>query len=97
MTFVEVNDISTRLARQIEEAAENINIIHRPKQNKKINKYFWNKFKVLVWMNNGDNNRQNPSDVLGPADISKLLSFKYVLLCNQVSYVQHILCLYAQR
>jgi hypothetical protein len=33
---IKVNDVSTRLARQIEEAAENINIIHRPKQNKKV-------------------------------------------------------------
>jgi hypothetical protein len=32
-----------------------------------------NTFKV--YMNNGDNNRENPLNVLGPVDISKLLSF----------------------
>jgi hypothetical protein len=48
-------------------------------------------------MSNGDNNRETPANVLGPADISKLLSFTYVLLCRQVSYVQHTLYLYAQR
>ena len=49
----------------------------------------WNEFKACK--SNGDNNRQNTSDVRGPADISKLVSFRYVLLCKQVSYVQQIL------
>ena len=92
---MDVNDISTRLAGQVEETAENINIIQHPRQNKKSNNCFWNEFKVC--RNNGDNNTENTSDVLGPADLSKLLSFTYVLLCKQVSYVQQILLLYAQR
>jgi len=33
---IDVNDKSTRLARQVEETAENINTIHRLKQNKKV-------------------------------------------------------------
>lgn len=80
-----------RLARQVEETAENINIIHRPKQNKKSSNCFWNEFKVRK--NNGDNNRQKTSDVLSLADISKLVSFTYASLCKQVSYVQQILFL----
>jgi len=78
-----------RLARQAEETAENINVIHRPKQSNKSSKCFWDEFKVCK--NNGGNNRQNNSGVLGPADISKLVSFTYVLLCKQVSYVKQIL------